>query len=248
MESTASKPTPSSPAHLLWDWADAAAPGSSGEAAGRRGKEKRAKVAVGEEGSGGGGGGGGGNARCQVEGCGVELRAAKEYHRKHRVCEAHTKSPRVVVAGQERRFCQQCSRWVFLTFRVCSPESCSCTLFGSSPELRFSRPSGCSLFKGSQARTFLRLLLRDFACASHSWNFRSAELQQARTYSLNSPDSLNQDASRYAIIACLVGWLIRASFCLLCISQSWCFSLLVTSSSYGLFPDLGSEDASFPWL
>jgi hypothetical protein len=111
MEWTASKPTPSSPAHLLWDWADAAAPGSSGEAAGRRGKEKRAKVVVGEEGS--GGGGGGGNARCQVEGCGVELRAAKEYHRKHRVCEAHTKSPRVVVAGQERRFCQQCSRWVF---------------------------------------------------------------------------------------------------------------------------------------
>jgi hypothetical protein len=143
MEWTASKPTPSSSAHLLWDWADAAAPGSSGEAAGRRGKEKRAKVTVGEEGS--GGGGGGGNARCQVEGCGVELRAAKEYHRKHRVCEAHTKSPRVVVAGQERRFCQQCSRWVFLTFRVCSPESCSCTLFGCSPELRFSRPPDCSL-------------------------------------------------------------------------------------------------------
>ena len=110
MEWTAPKPTPSSPPHLLWDWADAAAPGSSGEPAGRLGKEKRAK---GEEGR-SGDGGGGGNVRCQVEGCGVELRDAKEYHRKHRVCEAHTKSPRVVVAGQERRFCQQCSRWVFL--------------------------------------------------------------------------------------------------------------------------------------
>ena len=110
MEWTAPEPTPSSPPHLLWDWGDVAAPGSSGEPAGRRGKEKRAR---GEEGN-GGGGGGGGNVKCQVEGCGVELGAAKEYHRKHRVCEAHTKCPRVVVAGQERRFCQQCSRWVFL--------------------------------------------------------------------------------------------------------------------------------------
>ena len=48
--------------------------------------------------------------RCQVEGCGLELSSAKEYHRKHRICESHSKSPKVVVAGVERRFCQQCSR------------------------------------------------------------------------------------------------------------------------------------------
>ncbi|KAK3152118.1 hypothetical protein QOZ80_2BG0154650 [Eleusine coracana subsp. coracana] len=34
-----------------------------------------------------------------------------EDHRKHKVCEAHSKSPKVVVAGLERRFCQQCSRF-----------------------------------------------------------------------------------------------------------------------------------------
>uniref|UniRef100_J3MGL1 SBP-type domain-containing protein n=1 Tax=Oryza brachyantha TaxID=4533 RepID=J3MGL1_ORYBR len=49
-------------------------------------------------------------ARCQVEGCGLELGGFKEYYRKHRVCEPHTKCLRVVVAGQDRRFCQQCSR------------------------------------------------------------------------------------------------------------------------------------------
>lgn len=47
---------------------------------------------------------------CQVDGCGLDLSSAKDYHRKHRVCESHSKSPKVVIAGLERRFCQQCSR------------------------------------------------------------------------------------------------------------------------------------------
>ncbi|XP_024988362.1 squamosa promoter-binding-like protein 12 isoform X2 [Cynara cardunculus var. scolymus] len=49
--------------------------------------------------------------RCQVEGCNLDLSSAKEYHRKHRVCESHSKCPKVVVGGLERRFCQQCSRF-----------------------------------------------------------------------------------------------------------------------------------------
>lgn len=48
--------------------------------------------------------------RCQVEGCNLDLSSAKDYHRKHRICENHSKSPRVIVNGVERRFCQQCSR------------------------------------------------------------------------------------------------------------------------------------------
>ncbi|KAK7379581.1 hypothetical protein VNO80_05044 [Phaseolus coccineus] len=48
---------------------------------------------------------------CQVEGCGLDLSSSKDYHRKHRVCEAHSKSPKVLIAGLERRFCQQCSRF-----------------------------------------------------------------------------------------------------------------------------------------
>uniref|UniRef100_A0A0A9GRP4 SBP-type domain-containing protein n=1 Tax=Arundo donax TaxID=35708 RepID=A0A0A9GRP4_ARUDO len=51
------------------------------------------------------------SSNCQVEGCRVDLSSAKEYHRKHKVCEAHSKAPKVVVAGLERRFCQQCSRF-----------------------------------------------------------------------------------------------------------------------------------------
>lgn len=47
---------------------------------------------------------------CQVEDCNIDLSSAKNYHRKHRVCESHSKSPKVVVNGVDRRFCQQCSR------------------------------------------------------------------------------------------------------------------------------------------
>lgn len=49
-------------------------------------------------------------SRCQVEGCNLDLTSAKGYHRRHRICESHSKSPKVIVAGVERRFCQQCSR------------------------------------------------------------------------------------------------------------------------------------------
>ncbi|KAJ0544992.1 putative RNA-directed DNA polymerase transcription factor SBP family [Helianthus annuus] len=52
-------------------------------------------------------------SRCQVEGCNLDLSSAKEYHRKHKVCEGHSKSPKVIVAGLERRFCQQCSRFAY---------------------------------------------------------------------------------------------------------------------------------------
>lgn len=74
----------------------------------------------GKRGRGGYYGGGGGvttAARCQVEGCHVALVNAKEYHRRHKVCEMHSKSPKVVVLGLDQRFCQQCSRSsLILTF------------------------------------------------------------------------------------------------------------------------------------
>ncbi|KAK9078928.1 hypothetical protein SSX86_002987 [Deinandra increscens subsp. villosa] len=53
---------------------------------------------------------GSGLPRCQVEGCNLDLASAKDYHRRHKICVDHSKSPQVVVAGMERRFCQQCSR------------------------------------------------------------------------------------------------------------------------------------------
>lgn len=51
---------------------------------------------------------------CQVHGCNMDLSSSKEYHKRHRVCDAHSKTATVIVNGIEQRFCQQCSRLVLL--------------------------------------------------------------------------------------------------------------------------------------
>ncbi|MBA0847257.1 hypothetical protein Goshw_015171, partial [Gossypium schwendimanii] len=47
--------------------------------------------------------------RCQAEGCNADLTQAKHYHRRHKVCEFHSKASTVIAAGLTQRFCQQCS-------------------------------------------------------------------------------------------------------------------------------------------
>ncbi|CAA0820386.1 Squamosa promoter-binding-like protein 8 [Striga hermonthica] len=51
------------------------------------------------------------SARCQAEGCSADLSRAKHYHRRHKVCEFHSKAATVIAAGLTQRFCQQCSRF-----------------------------------------------------------------------------------------------------------------------------------------
>ncbi|KAF8111474.1 hypothetical protein N665_0074s0009 [Sinapis alba] len=51
--------------------------------------------------------------RCQAERCNADLSHAKHYHRRHKVCEFHSKASTVVAAGLSQRFCQQCSRFSF---------------------------------------------------------------------------------------------------------------------------------------
>ncbi|XP_030513493.1 squamosa promoter-binding-like protein 8 [Rhodamnia argentea] len=61
------------------------------------------------------GGGSAGNApRCQAEGCNADLTHAKHYHRRHKVCEFHSKAAAVIAGGLTQRFCQQCSRFHLL--------------------------------------------------------------------------------------------------------------------------------------
>ncbi|KAI5412120.1 hypothetical protein KIW84_056976 [Lathyrus oleraceus] len=49
-------------------------------------------------------------AYCQFYGCIKDLSSCKDYHKRHKVCEVHSKI--VVVNGIEQRFCQQCNRTV----------------------------------------------------------------------------------------------------------------------------------------
>ncbi|MQL78980.1 hypothetical protein Taro_011415 [Colocasia esculenta] len=76
--------------------------------------------------------------RCQVEGCNVALVDAKDYHRRHKVCEMHSKAPKVVVLGMEQRFCQQCSRFHVITEFDESKRSCRRRLAGHNERRRKS--------------------------------------------------------------------------------------------------------------
>ncbi|XP_019460184.1 PREDICTED: squamosa promoter-binding-like protein 7 [Lupinus angustifolius] len=95
-----------------------------------------------KRGKGGGGGGGGGLKtasslpRCQVEECHVALLNAKDYHRRHKVCEMHSKAPKVMVLGLEQRFCQQCSRFHVVSEFDDSKRSCRRRLVGHNERRR----------------------------------------------------------------------------------------------------------------
>lgn len=52
-------------------------------------------------------------APCLVDGCIADLSNCREYHRRHKVCELHSKTPQVMINGHKQRFCQQCSRYKF---------------------------------------------------------------------------------------------------------------------------------------
>ncbi|GMY14131.1 SPL9 [Fagus crenata] len=94
--------------------------------------------------SGGGGVVGGQPPRCQVEGCKVDLSDAKAYYSRHKVCGMHSKSPKVIVAGLEQRFCQQCSRFHQLPEFDQGKRSCRRRLAGHN-ERRRKPPPGSLL-------------------------------------------------------------------------------------------------------
>ncbi|KAK3195119.1 hypothetical protein Dsin_026429 [Dipteronia sinensis] len=76
--------------------------------------------------------------RCQVEGCHVALINAKDYHKRHKVCEMHSKAPKVVVLGLEQRFCQQCSRFHVVSEFDDTKRSCRRRLAGHNERRRKS--------------------------------------------------------------------------------------------------------------
>ncbi|GMI65744.1 squamosa promoter binding protein-like 9 [Hibiscus trionum] len=93
---------------------------------------------------------GGQPPRCQVEGCRVDLSDAKAYYSKHKVCGIHSKSPKVIVAGLEQRFCQQCSRFHQLPEFDQEKRSCRRRLAGHNARRR--KPSPGSLLPSCYTR------------------------------------------------------------------------------------------------
>lgn len=73
---------------------------------------------------------------CQADNCTVDLRDEKQYHRKHKVCEHHSKAPLVLLSGISQRFCQQCSRFHELSEFDDTKRSCRRRLAGHNERRR----------------------------------------------------------------------------------------------------------------
>ncbi|CAI9785064.1 unnamed protein product [Fraxinus pennsylvanica] len=87
-------------------------------------------------------------AHCSVDGCNADLSLCREYHRRHKVCEIHSKTPKVMIGGHELRFCQQCSRFHSLIEFDEGKRSCRKRLDGHNRRRRKPQPDPVSRTSG----------------------------------------------------------------------------------------------------
>ncbi|KAK1435728.1 hypothetical protein QVD17_01495 [Tagetes erecta] len=98
-------------------------------------------------------------AACLVDGCNADLSRCKDYHRRHKVCEVHSKSPEVSINAQKQRFCQQCSRFHSLEEFDEGKRSCRKRLDGHNRRRRKPQPDtsrATGLFSTHQGMTMLQ--------------------------------------------------------------------------------------------
>lgn len=79
---------------------------------------------------------------CQVDDCKADLNNAKDYHRRHKVCEMHAKANKALVSRLMQRFCQQCSRFHLLQEFDEGKRSCRRRLAGHNRRRRKTHPDG----------------------------------------------------------------------------------------------------------
>ncbi|KAF6148441.1 hypothetical protein GIB67_038796 [Kingdonia uniflora] len=125
---------------------------------------------------------------CLVEGCTADLSKCRDYHRRHKVCEDHSKTPRVIVGGQEQRFCQQCSRFHSLVEFDEVKRSCRKRLDGHNRRRRKPQPesmgmSSGSMFSSSQGSYSVRRgLLLDYVMFFISKSLRVWQIESKRAF------------------------------------------------------------------
>ncbi|XP_019053921.1 PREDICTED: squamosa promoter-binding-like protein 6 isoform X2 [Nelumbo nucifera] len=133
---------------------------------------------------------------CQVHGCEMDLSSSKDYHKRHKVCEAHSKTAKVIVNGVEQRFCQQCSRFHLLSEFDDGKRSCRKRLAGHNERRRkpqLGSQSG-SRFLGTPLSTkssfifpdiFPNGMLRPVKYENSNWS-RNIKLEDEAAYSPQS--------------------------------------------------------------
>ncbi|KAL0389771.1 UNVERIFIED_CONTAM: Squamosa promoter-binding-like protein 12 [Sesamum calycinum] len=110
-------------------------------------------------------------AVCQVDDCGADLSKAKDYHRRHKVCEMHSKASKALVANQMQRFCQQCSRFHALQEFDEGKRSCRRRLAGHNKRRRKTQTenvSNNSPINDNQASGYLLMSILKILSNMHS--------------------------------------------------------------------------------
>ncbi|XP_011079486.1 squamosa promoter-binding-like protein 1 [Sesamum indicum] len=110
-------------------------------------------------------------AVCQVDDCGADLSKAKDYHRRHKVCEMHSKASKALVANQMQRFCQQCSRFHALQEFDEGKRSCRRRLAGHNKRRRKTQTenvSNSSPINDNQASGYLLMSILKILSNMHS--------------------------------------------------------------------------------
>ncbi|XP_016512846.1 squamosa promoter-binding-like protein 12 [Nicotiana tabacum] len=104
---------------------------------------------------------------CQVQDCRTDLSNAKDYHRRHKVCDVHSKAAKALVGNVMQRFCQQCSRFHVLQEFDEGKRSCRRRLAGHNRRRRKTHPenvaNGASMNDEGGSNYLLISLLRILA-------------------------------------------------------------------------------------
>ncbi|KAK9751186.1 hypothetical protein RND81_02G248400 [Saponaria officinalis] len=140
---------------------------------------------------------GGQMVSCLVDGCNADLSKCRDYHRRHKVCEMHSKTPRVTIGGHEQRFCQQCSRFHSLGEFDDGKRSCRKRLEGHNRRRRKPQPEPLPMNPGnflpaSQGSRFLPFstqpMIPPTSMVSSTWS-RSIKSESNPTLLSNSVSS-----------------------------------------------------------
>ncbi|CAH2057683.1 unnamed protein product [Thlaspi arvense] len=111
-------------------------------------------------------------AACQVENCEADLSKVKDYHRRHKVCEMHSKATSAIVGGIMQRFCQQCSRFHVLEEFDEGKRSCRRRLAGHNKRRRKTNPepgaNGNPVSDDHQSSNYLLISLLKILSNMHS--------------------------------------------------------------------------------
>ncbi|XP_055823446.1 squamosa promoter-binding-like protein 3 [Solanum dulcamara] len=118
---------------------------------------------------------------CQVEKCGVNLDGAKNYHKRHKVCQVHAKAPIVLLAGLRQRFCQQCSRFHELSEFDGTKKSCRQRLAGHNKRRRKAQlaieleDKQCRQING-EARPYMDMTLTSTNTSFENYHIHSPDI------------------------------------------------------------------------